>query len=152
MWFPTSRHLPTTPFYSFLFKCIRTFRMGKRCHDLSAGHSHQQKEKKTTIPGKQGLKVLFQHELAAARSKQKMKHRMPFSPLTNTAAQVCSDLFQASALVGGRSQLCVGVAGMIQQRNMHGWKHSNRKQKILWTPRWPGGRNLPFCPHKVVLL
>jgi len=47
---------------------------------------------------------------------------MSFSLLTNTAAHVCSDLFQASALIRGKSQLCVGVSGMIQQRATHGWK------------------------------
>lgn len=152
MCFPTSRHLPTTPFYPYYSSASERTGWGSTAMtSLQVTHINRRK-KNPTIPGKQGLKVLFQHELAAARSKQKMKHRMPFSPLTNTAARVCSDLFQASALVGGRSQLCVGVAGMIQQRNTHGWKHSNRKQKILWTPRWPGDRNLPFCPHKVVLL
>lgn len=58
-----------------------------------------------------------------------MKGKVPFSPLTNTAALVCSDLFQASLIILGKSQLCVGVAGMIQQRNLHGWKPSMPMEK-----------------------
>lgn len=102
-----------------------------------------EKKKKTQNPTsswKTRTEILSQHEPAAAHPNHQMKGQVPSSPSTSTAAHVCSHRFQALLLIPGKSQLCVGVAGMIQQRNLHGWKRSmpmeNRNFGYPLQARW----------------
>lgn len=114
---------------------IRAHRTGKHCRGLSLQVTHKgqtQGEKNIGSWKIMNWKICFPTRTSwAASSIYKMKHKMCFFLLTNTAAHVCSDLFQASVLIRGKSQLCVGVSGMIQQRNTHSWKmyHAYGKSK-----------------------
>lgn len=123
----TPRHLFYPLFYSFSFGCIR---FSPWCHEASMhtlqatqqGGSGGEKKKHQFLENENWNFSFPTWTSLVTWSIYKTKHKMCFSLLTTTAAHVSSDLFQALVLIWGKSQLCVGVSGMIQQRNMHDWK------------------------------